>query len=174
MRKLHIGCGRKILKGYVNLDSVKLSGVDVVHNLDIFPYPFKDNTFDEILGEHILEHVDDLIKTLEELWRIMKPNGILRVTVPYYNTQAAFQDPTHKRFFALTTFDYFKPDSPYGYYAKCVWDIVKREPTPTSFGKLIPKFMRDKASIVLGEVYASVYFELRAVKGRSTYKEKPT
>ena len=41
MKKLHLGCGKVIKKGFINLDSVKLKGVDVVHNLDVYPWPFK-------------------------------------------------------------------------------------------------------------------------------------
>ena len=46
--KLNIGCGKKILNGYINLDVVKLPGVDIVHDLNKYPWPFKDNYFDEI------------------------------------------------------------------------------------------------------------------------------
>ena len=46
--KLNLGCGRDIREGYVNLDKAGLDGVDVVHDLNVFPYPFEDNEFDEI------------------------------------------------------------------------------------------------------------------------------
>ncbi len=57
--KLNLGCGKQIKEDYTNLDKVALEGVDVVHDLDVFPYPFRDNTFDEILCSHVLEHVDE-------------------------------------------------------------------------------------------------------------------
>ena len=57
MRRLNLGCGRKIFKNSVNLDRVKLDGVDVVHDLNKFPYPFKDESFDEIKALAVLEHL---------------------------------------------------------------------------------------------------------------------
>ena len=52
--KINLGCGRNIMKGYVNVDKIKLRGVDVVHDLDKFPYPFKENSVDEIYARYIL------------------------------------------------------------------------------------------------------------------------
>lgn len=64
MKKLHLGCGEDIKEGYINLDFLKMDGVDVVHNLNKFPYPFEDNQFDEVYASHILEHLDDLAKVM--------------------------------------------------------------------------------------------------------------
>ena len=72
MKKLNVGCGDDIKEGYTNLDFVKLGGVDVVHDLNKFPWPFKDNTFDRVYASHVLEHVDDLIKIMKEIQRISK------------------------------------------------------------------------------------------------------
>lgn len=122
--KLNLGCGKHIKEGYINLDRIALEGVDVVHNLDTFPYPFMDNTFDEILCSHVLEHVDDLIKAMEELHRICKPKARIKVIAPYFSAQGAFSDPTHRHFFTWRTFEYF---SKAGYYSKSVFRTVKRK-----------------------------------------------
>lgn len=106
-KKLNFGCGTRIMKGYVNLDVVPLKGVDVVHDLNKFPYPFKKNYFDEIYARNILEHLDDLVKVMKELHRVLKPKGKLIIEVPYQtiiHTWASFQ---HKRAFTLRTFDGF-------------------------------------------------------------------
>ena len=113
-KKLNLGCGGNIKRGYVNLDKVKLPGVDVVHDLDKFPYPFKNNEFDEILCNHVLEHVSDIEKAMRELYRILKPNGRLMIIVPYFNSQAAWTDPTHKKAFGYFSFDYFVKNPDYG------------------------------------------------------------
>ena len=63
-KKLNFGCGTRIMKGYVNLDIVKHKGVDVVHDLNKFPYPFKNGEFDEIYARFILEHLGDLVKVM--------------------------------------------------------------------------------------------------------------
>ena len=65
--KLNLGCGNDIKKGYVNLDSKKLKGVNVTHNLEKFPYPFKNNELDYVIAYHIIEHLPDMIKTMEEI-----------------------------------------------------------------------------------------------------------
>ena len=108
---LEIGCGLKpfLEKGakIIHLDKVKLPHVEVVHDLNKFPYPFNDNEFDEIIAFHILEHLDDLVEVMKELWRILKPNGILKIRVPHFSSAYAYFDPTHKHFFTLKTFDYW-------------------------------------------------------------------
>jgi SAM-dependent methyltransferase len=101
--KLNLGCGQDIRQGYVNLDIIKRDGVDVVHDLNSFPYPFADDSFDEIYTSHVLEHVDDVMRVLEELHRILAIGGTLIVKVPYYSSAGAFQDLTHKHFFADDT-----------------------------------------------------------------------
>ncbi len=106
MKKLNIGCGKDIREGYVNLDIVKLKGVDVVCDINK-KLPFKKNHFDEILAMDILEHVDDLPKVMKDLHRILKPKGILKIRVPHFLESSAYNDPTHKNFFAYNTFDFF-------------------------------------------------------------------
>ena len=66
--KLNLGCGSDYRRGYINADRVR-GRVDVVLDLNVLPYPFSDNTVDEILLRHVLEHVDDLRKVMDELWR---------------------------------------------------------------------------------------------------------
>ena len=72
--KLNIGCGGDIKEGYINLDIRKHKGykVDVAHNLDHYPYPFKDNYFDEVYARDVIEHVQDIFKCMMEIKRICK------------------------------------------------------------------------------------------------------
>lgn len=115
MSKLHIGCGLKILSGYINLDVVKLPGVDVVHNINK-TFPFADNHFEEIVGNHIIEHVNDIEAVMKELHRILKPGGILILETPHFSFSNAYVDPTHKKFFSYYTFTYFVKGAPNNYY----------------------------------------------------------
>lgn len=108
--KLNLACGKDIKEGYVNLDWAKLDGVDVIHDINKFPWPFKDNTFDEIYCSHILEHVDDLIKTMREIKRIGKKEAEIIVRVPHFSCGVSYRDPTHKRLFSYFTFDYFSEE----------------------------------------------------------------
>lgn len=107
MKKLNLGCGTDFKKGYINLDSLNLKGVDITHDLNNFPYPFKKNEFDEIYASHILEHVKMLELVMEELERISKSGGLIEIRVHHFSCGVSYRDPTHRRVFSYFTFDYF-------------------------------------------------------------------
>jgi SAM-dependent methyltransferase len=108
IKKLNLGCGQDIKKGYINIDFLKYRGVDIIHNLNEYPWPFIDNTFDEIYASHILEHVDDIKRAMEEIKRICKKNAQIIIRVPHFSCGVSYRDPTHKRLFSYFTFDYFE------------------------------------------------------------------
>jgi ubiquinone/menaquinone biosynthesis C-methylase UbiE len=124
MKILDIGCGKNKYKSknkedkVIGVDEVKLPGVDVVHNLEKFPWPFKDNEFDEIVAYHVLEHLSDIIRTMEEIWRVGKVNGLVRIKTPFYSSWGQFNDPTHKHFFTPFTFSYFEGKHQYSHEVK--------------------------------------------------------
>ena len=82
----------------IGLDHVQCDGVDIVHDLTTFPYPFEDNSIDAIHSSHFVEHLDgfERMKFFDECYRILKPGGRMRVIHPYYKSVRAIQDPTHK------------------------------------------------------------------------------
>jgi len=130
MKKLNLGSGKDKREGFVNLDVVKMDGVDVVWDLNEYPYPFKDGEFDYIEARDILEHLDDLVSVMEELHRILKKGGELFIRVPDGRIpEAVWDDPTHKRGFTHRTFDYFDPTTfsgqNYGFYSKAKFKVVK-------------------------------------------------
>jgi SAM-dependent methyltransferase len=106
-KALDVGCGWRKLPGSVGMDILKFPGVDVVHSFNTFPWPFADNTFDVILMNHALEHVGDVVATMEELHRILKSGGRAVLQVPYFRCIDAYNDPTHTHFFTARTLDYF-------------------------------------------------------------------
>ena len=108
---LDLGCGINKYKGAIGVDWVKRDGVDVVHNLNTLPYPFSDNTFDLIVMDNSLEHLDDVVGVMEEVHRISKIGSEVRIMVPYFRSRWAFIDPTHKHFFTVDSFAYFDPTS---------------------------------------------------------------
>lgn len=105
-KKLNLGCGKDIKPGWVNLDSAKLSGVDVVWDIEKLPLPFGNEEFDEILANDILEHVE-YIPVLLDLHRILKSGGKLEIRVPHFTSVDNFADPTHKKMFSVLTFTFF-------------------------------------------------------------------
>ena len=126
---LNLGSGADIKmtninKKWTNLDILKLKGVDVVHNLNKFPYPFKNNEFDEVYTSHCLEHLDDLVKVMNELKRICKNGAKIIIRVPHFSCGVSYRDPTHKRLFSYFTFDYFTDEC---FYELPKFNIVKRQ-----------------------------------------------
>lgn len=103
---LDIGCGRRKLPGAVGLDFMELPGVDIIADLNE-RLPIDDEEFDCIHASHVLEHVDKLIELVYEIHRILKPGGIFLSHTPYFRSAAAYTDPTHVRFFAIKSMDYF-------------------------------------------------------------------
>jgi ubiquinone/menaquinone biosynthesis C-methylase UbiE len=113
--RLNLGCGKDIRKNWINLDHIKLPGVDVVHNINDIPLPFENDLFDEILCASILEHVD-YIPLLRDLHRILKPGGKIAIIVPHFTSKYAFADPTHVRCFSTETLLFFTENYPMSYY----------------------------------------------------------
>jgi len=127
--KLNLGCGLDVRRDYVNVDVANIRGVDVVHNLELFPWPFEENSIDGIIALDVIEHLDDFIGTMEEMYRILKDGSSIRLRVPYYNSWSRYVDPTHKRGFHELTFRYFDPNSVMcierPYYTKARFKIVE-------------------------------------------------
>jgi SAM-dependent methyltransferase len=113
MKKLNLGCGTDIRRGWVNLDISALDGVDVVHDLNDLPLPFGTEEFDYILCKDVLEHLE-YIPLLRELHRILRSGGILEISVPHFTSQDNFIDPTHKKLFSFQTFTFFAAGSRFG------------------------------------------------------------
>ncbi len=108
--KLHIGCGRSILDGYVHLDLVALPGVDVQADLndrESTPLPFAADSFDEILGRHLIEHIRHPLAMMAELHRVAKNGATAILATPYGSSDDAFEDPTHVRQMFLNSWGYF-------------------------------------------------------------------
>ena len=125
---LLLGCGKTKIPGAIGVDVVKIDGyVDVVHDLNQIPYPFKANSFKEIHMYHVLEHLDNPIKVMEELHRILQPGGIVYIRVPHFSSMGAFSDITHKRPFGITSFDCFEKENYQHFYTKVVFTILKKE-----------------------------------------------
>ena len=97
MMKLNLGSGENIKSGFVNLDYKKYKGVDIVHDMTKFPYPFKDNTFNYIEAIDVLEHISHvyLVDIFNELYRILKEGGQLYIKSPLDYTEVVSLDPTH-------------------------------------------------------------------------------
>lgn len=114
--KLQLGAGMKPVEGRVNVDMVEMPGIDVVWDLDEFPWPWEDGEVEEIHAAHVFEHVTDPVGFMCEAWRVLQPEGWLHIEVPYWKSRNAFTDPTHRRYCTEETFLYWVPGT-------WLWDI---------------------------------------------------
>ncbi|MFO0674836.1 MAG: methyltransferase domain-containing protein [Polyangiaceae bacterium] len=130
--RLNVGCGRNALDGWVNLDAVALPGVNVVADLERCEgtkLPFDDDSVDELLLSHVLEHVRNVLPMMQELHRVAKPDAKLTALVPYGSSDDAFEDPTHVRQMFVGSFGYFSQPyywrADYGYRGDWVTEAVE-------------------------------------------------
>lgn len=121
---LDVGCGKNKVLDAIGMDCLALPGVDVVHDLNSFPYPLATNSVDEIQINHVLEHLPDVIATMEELWRIAKPDAAIHIRVPHFTGILAWKDPTHRRSFTSESFGYFGENG-YSFYTHARFQVVR-------------------------------------------------
>lgn len=105
-KALDVGCGARKLPGATGMDIRKESGVDIVHDANRIPWPFGDNSFDLVLFNQSLEHLEDTEKILKEAWRISRKEGRVVIQVPYFRSVDAFADVTHRHLFTPRSLDY--------------------------------------------------------------------
>jgi SAM-dependent methyltransferase len=123
---------------------------DVIHDLGEFPYPFDDNRFEEIYVDNVIEHLDDVVRTMEEIHRILQNGGLVKIIVPYFRSRWAFIDPTHRHFFTSDSFAYFDSSShisqmyPYSTARFTVERIVFNEDIPAGAGKAFVKWIANR------------------------------
>lgn len=108
--KLDIGCGASKRPGYIGMDKLHLPDVDIIHDLDIFPYPFANDEIEEVWMDQVLEHMKEPMRVMEEIYRICRNGAKVTIGVPYFRSFYAFIDPTHKTFFGTNWFYYFDPE----------------------------------------------------------------
>lgn len=106
---LDLACGGAKIRGTIGLDKTNYPGVDVVHDLDIFPYPFHRDTFDKIICSNGIEHLEKPLEVLAEIYRICKNGALVKIDVPHFSSVNTFTDPTHKHAFSTRSFDYLVP-----------------------------------------------------------------
>jgi ubiquinone/menaquinone biosynthesis C-methylase UbiE len=129
---LDIGCGKSKLAGALGMDCNPRSDADIFGDLEIYPYLFPDQAFDEVRAVSVIEHLDNILMTMEELHRITKTKGILKITVPFFASRYFHTDFTHKHSFGSRSFDYFDPSEQLSRYeySSCKFRKLKVEYEP--------------------------------------------
>lgn len=99
--KLNLGCGQNKADGYVNVDRAPAANPDVLANLEEFPWPFDESSVDEVVLNHVIEHLgrdpDVFIGIFQELYRVCKGGAQIKIAVPHPRHDHFLGDPTHVR-----------------------------------------------------------------------------
>lgn len=131
---LHLGCGINKIPEALGVDINRKSHADIIHDLDKFPYPFKANQFEKIIADNIIEHLDNIPRVMEEIYRISKNGAKIFITTGHFSGLDSFTDPTHKHFFTARSFDYFIPGTAlykYSYSTRAKFKKVSIKLGPT-------------------------------------------
>ncbi len=119
-RTLDVGCGINKYPGAIGIDRNPATRADVLCDLDRVPYPFADSSFDQLRAIHVIEHVSDVIRSMEEFHRLVRPGGRVRIETPHYTDFSSFCDPTHRWHLNTFSFRYFGENhAGFGYYSRC-------------------------------------------------------
>jgi SAM-dependent methyltransferase len=119
MRVLDVGCGINKKPGSIGIDRNPGTKADAIVDLDHFPYPFRDSSFDALQAVHVIEHVSDVVRSMEEFHRLVRAGGEVYIATPHYTDFSSFCDPTHRWHLNSFSLRYFGPDNAgYGYYSR--------------------------------------------------------
>jgi len=166
MTILDLGCGGLKMKGAIGVDKYPIIGVDAIVDLAEYPYPFANDVFDEVYLNDIIEHLPNTIATMEEIYRISKPNAKIFIRVINWNSEFNSMDPTHVKAFGPRTFEFFGHKEDRMYYTHARFNVEKIE---YNYCKKAIRHFRFKwllkfLSQYLNNVLEDMHFELRVIK----------
>lgn len=179
MRVLNLGCGNakydfpeaKAASEVVGIDISPHSQADILHDLNTFPYPFDSDRFDLVIMQDIIEHVVNVPAVMNEVYRITRDGGTVRIRTPHYSSYYAYNDPTHLHFFGVFVFDGFDADDPNRLYSDARFRFMERRILfpkiwrLTGVAALANRFMKRWEQLFAFIFRAeNLYFELKAVK----------
>jgi SAM-dependent methyltransferase len=128
MRILDLGCGRAKTPGAIGADLNRRSHADVILDLDQLPLPFHDNSFDSLVANSVVEHVEDIVRFMEEVHRVCRPGARVHLVTPHFSSADAYADPTHRHYLSLRSFDYFTGAMPeFAFYSTARFQLTRAE-----------------------------------------------
>lgn len=124
-----LGCGSRKMAGAIGMDIVAVPGVDIIADMGR-GLPFRDSSLDGIYAYHVLEHLDDFLAAVGEIWRVLKHGGRAWIKAPHASsTFMTWKDPTHRRGLSIATFAYFDDTyfdgAAFSYYSPARFRIEK-------------------------------------------------
>jgi len=150
---LDIGCRDRKQANFIGIDSRPHPGVDIVHDLEKFPYPIESDSCHTIKCAHVIEHIKPwlVIPFMDEMWRMLVVGGQMAISAPYARSNGFIQDPTHCTMITERTFMYFDQDSPiYEHYRPKPWkmDYCSYKPDGNIEAILIKRAEVDETNLV--------------------------
>ena len=130
-KKLMLAAGMGEKPGYVHHDREKLwPHIEVTHDLEVFPWPWEDDSWDYIEFSDCMEHLrSDATTIMDELWRILKPGGYVYIHTAEAGSWQLNMDPTHAQGFYMESFDYYDPETRHGKaysYTNRKWRVLRK------------------------------------------------
>lgn len=182
LKILDIGCGRNKHPGAVGLDKNPNTDADILHDLGEFPYPFPANEFDEVVSFHVAEHLPDVMSFMNEIHRITKPGGRVRLVAPHYTNPDWPSDLTHRNHLNSYSFQYFTADRQlFPFYTDAEFRLIRVYVTLANLWKIVGlqflvnldlrwpsmRFIRKFWEHYMCSVFRGkeLYFEFEVVKG---------
>lgn len=173
MRRLSLGAGLdRSLADAVTIDVNPRTSPDIVHDLNVRPWPLPSDEFDEVLCRDVIEHLDDVVRTMEEIHRVAKDGARVFILTPHYSCANSYTDPTHKHHLGLFSFDYFTDGNQWGFYTDKRFRKLRShlafygryKNLPISWlANRFPRFYEERLAWILPAWYMVV--ELQVVKG---------
>lgn len=125
--RLNLGSGHAYDEAWTNLDITSDTNPDVVHDLNVLPWPFEDDRFVEVRAIDVIEHLDDALATLIELHRVCRNGARVMIVVPHFSSANAYTDPTHRRALGYFSLDVVTGEHTHDYYTRVRYRIRRRE-----------------------------------------------
>jgi hypothetical protein len=175
--RLNLGCGMNHLEGCVNVD--RFGTPDVRHDLETFPWPWADDSVDEILLIHVLGHLGQdpnvFLQIFQEMYRVCRGGATVRIVVPHFRHDFFPGDPTHVRAITPHTLSLFSQrlnrefierrvsNSPLGLYLGVDFELIEArfKPSDTWF-RLHPGPEVDLEKLLFeGSIYNNLIEEIQ-------------
>ena len=171
---LDVGCGLNKRSGAIGVDRNPRTAADVLADVDRGGLPFRESSVAAIFLVHVIEHLGDVIQTVEEAHRVLRPGGRLVIETPHCSDASSFADPTHRWHLNSFSFRYFTEPGDFDYYSPCRFRQVRLQVKLLRLWKLLGfefAVNRSRAFRRFWEFYLcflvrgkALVFELEAVK----------
>ena len=106
-KKANLGSGFMKLEGFDNIDISTRCRPDKIVDLNSETWDLPTDEYDHIVAKDVLEHLDDFVNAVKEMYRISTHGAIWEIQVPHWNCDIAWDDPTHKRVITPGSFRLF-------------------------------------------------------------------